>query len=87
MSGLASMALAALMSVFVERRRTTARPAEASSSGKICLGTLADQAALEFRQHAEHVKSEPSLYGRRVEGFRPRRQLDNYGFINYSSWY
>jgi hypothetical protein len=37
------------------------------------LGTLVDQTALEFRQRAEHVKNEPSLCGRRVEGFMPRR--------------
>jgi hypothetical protein len=38
--------------------------------------TLADQAALEFRQRPEHVKYEPSLRSRRVEGFGQAAKAD-----------
>src|SRR5689334_20347535 len=33
------------------------------------LGALSDQAALEFRQRAKHVKNQPPLRSRRVESF------------------
>jgi hypothetical protein len=32
------------------------------------LGALSDQAALEFRQRAEHMKDEPPLRGQRASG-------------------
>jgi hypothetical protein len=32
------------------------------------LGALSDQTALEFRQRSKHVKNEPPLCGRRIEG-------------------
>jgi hypothetical protein len=35
------------------------------------LGALSDQAALEFRQRAKHVKNQPPLRSRRVESFGP----------------
>jgi hypothetical protein len=41
--------------------RTASRPACAPSSGKTRLGTLADQAALEFRRRSEHMKNQPNL--------------------------
>ena len=71
MSGLASIALAASMSSSVSL--ADGRPACAPSSpmliGYARLGALPDQAGLEFRQRAEHVKNKPPLRGRRVEDF------------------
>ena len=68
MSGLASIALAASMSSSVSfGGRPPVRPS-APRGGKTRLGALADQAALEFRQRAKHVKNQPPLRGRRVEG-------------------
>ena len=56
------------------RKSAKAKPSprtdgEVHPKGKSCLGALSDQAALEFRQCAEHVKNEPPLRGRRVESF------------------
>ena len=50
-------------------RRSPAGAAEAPSGGKTCFGALADQAALELRQRTKHMKNEPPLRSRRVEGF------------------
>ena len=52
--------------------RTTSGAASAPSGGKPRLGTLSDQATLEFRQCSEYVKNQPPLRGRRVEGFAER---------------
>jgi len=41
----------------------------APRGGEARLGALADQAALEFRQRTKHMKNQPPLCGRRVEGF------------------
>ena len=55
--------------IFGEFRRSPAGTAKAPRGGQTCLSTLPDQAALEFRQRAEHVKNQPSLRGRRIESF------------------
>ncbi len=52
-----------------EFRRSASRPASATRGGQPRLGALADQAALEFRKRAKHVKNQTPLRGRRVEGF------------------
>jgi hypothetical protein len=76
MSGLASIALATSMSSSGKFWRATSGAAGASSSSQACLSTLADQTALEFRQRAEHVKNEPPLRGRRIEGFSQAAKPD-----------
>ena len=77
MSGLASIALAASMSSSVSfGGRPPVRPS-APRGGKTRLGALPDQAALEFRQRAEHVKNQPPLRGRRVEGFGQAAKPDH----------
>jgi hypothetical protein len=55
--------------VISEFRRTASGTAETPRGGKTRLGALADQTALEFRQRTKHVKNQPPLRGRRVEGF------------------
>jgi len=45
---------------------TAPRSACAPSNGKAGLGALSDQAALDLRQRAKHVKNQPPLCGRRV---------------------
>jgi hypothetical protein len=68
MSGLASIALAASMSWPVSfGGRPPVRPARRAAARP--LGALPDQAALDLRQCAKHVKDQPPLCGRRVEGF------------------
>jgi hypothetical protein len=52
------------------------RSACAPSSGKAGLGTLPDQAALEFRERAKHVKNQSPLRGRRVEGLSQAAEPD-----------
>src|SRR5271170_1681702 len=69
MSGLASIALAASMSSSVSFGGSASRAASAPRGGQARLGALPDQAALELRQRAKHVKNQPPLRGRRVEGF------------------
>ena len=46
-----------------EFRRLASGAASAPRGGKPRLGALPDQAALEFRQRAEHVKDQPPLRG------------------------
>ena len=60
--------LSGLDVVVSEFRRTAPGTACAPSGGEACLGALPDQAALEFRKGAEHMKNQPSLCSRRVEG-------------------
>ena len=67
--GVGEHRLSGLDVVVRQLRRTASGAANAPRGGKSCLGALSDQAALEFRQCAEHVKNEPPLRGRRVEGF------------------
>jgi hypothetical protein len=50
--------------------------ARAPGGGKPRLGALPDQAALEFRQRAEHVKDQSPLRDRRIEGFRQAAKPD-----------
>jgi hypothetical protein len=76
MSGLASNALAGLDVVVGEFRRTSSRATRAPSGSKTRLGALPDQTALEFRQRAKHVKDQPPLRGRRVEGFGQAAEPD-----------
>ena len=68
MSGFASIALAASMSSVRFGGQPPMRPARRATA-RARLGALPDQAALELRQCAKHVKNEPTLRGRRVEGF------------------
>ena len=67
--GIGEHRLSGLDVVVRQFRRTASRAANAPRGGKACLGALSDQAALEFRQRAEHVKDQPPLRRRRVEGF------------------
>lgn len=55
---------------------TASDAARAPSGRKTRLGALSDQAALEFRQCAKHVKNEPPLRRRRVEGFGQAAKSD-----------
>jgi len=55
--------------VFCQLWRTASGAAGAPSGRKARVGALSDEAALEFRQCAKHVKHQPPLWGRRVEGF------------------
>jgi len=57
-------------------RRTASRAANAPRGGEARLGALPDQAALEFRQCAEHMKDKPILRGRCVEGFGQAPKTD-----------
>jgi hypothetical protein len=66
---LASITLADLYVFIPEFRRMPSFAANASRGGETRLGALADQAALEFHERAEHVKNKPTLRGRRVEDF------------------
>jgi len=67
--GVAQHRLCSLDVVVGKFWRLASRPACAASSSKTRLGALADQAALEFCQRAEHMKDKPPLRGRRVERF------------------
>lgn len=67
--GIGEHRLSGLDVVVRQLRRTASCAANAPRGGEACLGALSDQAALEFRQCAEHVKDEPPLRGRRVESF------------------
>jgi hypothetical protein len=62
-------ALAASISSSVSFGGRPPGAAGAPRGGKARLRALADQAALEFRQRTKHVKDQPPLRGRRVEGF------------------
>ena len=67
--GIGEHRLGGLDVVVGEFRRPASGAASAPRGGKPRLGALADQAALEFRQRAKHVKDQPPLRGRRVKGF------------------
>jgi hypothetical protein len=67
--GVGQQRLGGLDVVAGEFWRTPSGAARAPSGGEAGLGALPDQAALEFRQRAKHVKNQPPLCGRRVEGF------------------
>jgi hypothetical protein len=69
MSGFASNALAASMSSSVSFGGRPPLGPKATGGGEARLGALADQAPLKLRQRAKHVKNQPPLRGRRVEGF------------------
>jgi hypothetical protein len=75
-SGLASIAFGGLDVVVGEFWRTASGTARAPGGGEAGLGALSDQAALEFRQRAEHVKDQPPLRGRSVEGFGQAAKSD-----------
>jgi type IV secretion system protein VirB9 len=55
--------------IFCQLWRAASGAVGATCGGKARLGALADQAALEFCQCAEHVKDQPPLRSRRIEGF------------------
>jgi len=55
--------------VLGEFRGTPARATEATGGRETRLSALPDQTPLEFRERAKHVKDQPPLCGRRVEGF------------------
>ena len=59
-----------------EFRRAASCAAGAPSGGEARLGALPDQAALEFRQRSKHVKNQPALRGRGVEGFGQAAETD-----------
>ncbi len=59
-----------------EFRRPASGAPNAPRGGEARLGTLPDQAALELRQRAEHMKNQPPLRGRRVEGFGQAAKAD-----------
>ena len=69
MSGLVEHCLGGLDVVLREFRRTALSAARAPSGRKARLGALPDQAALELRQCAKHVKDQPPLCGSRIESF------------------
>jgi hypothetical protein len=73
--GIGEHRLGGLDVIIGEFRRTASRAASAPRGGKARLGALPDQAALEFRQRAEHVENKPTLRGRRVEGFRQSKPV------------
>ena len=55
--------------VFRQLWWTASGTAKPTRGGEARLGALSDQAALEFRQRAEHMKDQTALCGRGVEGF------------------
>ena len=57
-------------------RRTATRAAEATGGREARLGALPDQAALEFRECAKHMKNQPPLRSRRVEGLGQAAKSD-----------
>ena len=59
-----------------EFRRPASGAASTPRGGEARLGALPDQAALELRQRPEHVKDQPALCGRRVEGFAQAAKPD-----------
>ena len=67
--GIGQQRLGGLNVLIGQFRRAASRAANTPRGGKARLGALPDEAALEFRQRAEHVKDKPTLRGRRVEGF------------------
>jgi hypothetical protein len=66
--GIGEHRLSGLDVVVRQLQRTTSGAANAPRGGEACLGALSDQAALEFRQRAEHMKDEPPLRGQRASG-------------------
>ena len=55
--------------VLCQFRRTPSLAPEPARGSEARLGALPDQAALEFRERSKHVKDQPPLRRRRVEGF------------------
>jgi hypothetical protein len=74
--GIGEHCLGRLDVVVREFRRTASGAANAPRGGETRLGALSDQAALEFRQCAEHVKNEAPLRRRRVESFGQAAKRD-----------
>jgi hypothetical protein len=75
--GIGQYRLGSLDVIVREFRWTASRAANAPRSGEARLGALSDQAALEFRQRAEHVKDKPPLRSRRVQGFGPAAKAEH----------
>src|SRR4051794_32327259 len=75
--GVSEHRLGGLDVILSEFRGTTAGTAKTPGSGQTRLSTLPDQAALEFRQRAKHVKNQPPLRGRGVEGFGQATKPDS----------
>src|SRR5215213_10892324 len=67
--GVGEHRLCGLDVVLRELWRTAPSAANPPRSSKTRLGALANQAALEFRQSAKHVKDQPPLRRGRVKGF------------------
>ena len=67
--GIGEHRLGGLDVVVGEFRRPASGAANTPRGGEARLGALADQAALELRQRPEHVKDQPALRGRSIEGF------------------
>src|SRR5271170_2161668 len=61
--GVGEHRLGSLDVVIGEFRRSPDGTASTPRGGEARLGTLPDQAALEFRQRTKHVKNEPALRG------------------------
>lgn len=59
-----------------QSRRASSSAANAARGSKPSLGALADQAALELRQRAEHGKDKSPSRRRRVDGFRQPAKTD-----------
>jgi len=67
--GVGEHRLGGLDVIVSEFRRPASGAAGTTRGGEAGLGALPDQAALEFRKRAKHVKNQPPLRGRRVECF------------------
>ena len=67
--GVSEQCLGSLDVVVGELWRAAPGATEATGSGETRSGALPDQTALEFRQRPEHVKNQPPLRSRGVEGF------------------
>jgi hypothetical protein len=74
--GIGEHCLGGLDVVVRQFRRTASGATSAPRGGKARLGAIPDQAALKFRQRAKHVKNEPPLRGRCVEGLSQAAKLD-----------
>ena len=74
--GIGQHRLGGLDVIVGEFRRTPSRAAHAPSGGKPRLGSLPDQAARELCRRAKHVKNQPPLRSRRVEGFGQASKTD-----------
>ena len=74
--GIGQQRLSGLDVIVREFGRTASRAANASRGCKTRLRALSNEAALEFRQRAKHVKNKSALSGRRVDGFRQAAKTD-----------